>query len=82
MLVARLGVGLGEAGGIPPSHAIISDLYPPGERGTAMAIWSAGNNIGIFVAFMFGGIIAQRFGWRMAFVAAGAFTVLCALLCG
>jgi MFS family permease len=80
LFLARLGVGVGEAGGIPPSHAIISDLYPPGERATAMAIWSSGNNIGIFAAFLFGGIIAQRFGWRMAFVAAGAFTVLCALL--
>jgi predicted MFS family arabinose efflux permease len=80
LLVARLGVGVGEAGGVPPSHAIISDLYPPGERATAMAIWNSGNNIGIFVAFLFGGIIAQRFGWRMAFVAAGAVTVLFALL--
>jgi MFS family permease len=80
LLLARLGVGVGEAGGIPPSHAIISDLYPPGERATAMAIWSAGNNVGLFVAFLFGGLIAQRFGWRTAFVAAGVVTVLFALL--
>jgi MFS family permease len=80
LFLARLGVGVGEAGGIPPSHAIISDLYPPGERATAMAIWSAGNNIGIFIAFLFGGVIAQRFGWRTAFVVAGVVTVLCALL--
>jgi MFS family permease len=80
LLLARLGVGVGEAGGIPPSHAIISDLYPPGERATAMAIWSAGNNVGLFVAFLFGGLIAQRFGWRMAFIVAGIVTVLFALL--
>jgi MFS family permease len=80
LLLARLGVGVGEAGGIPPSHAIISDLYPPGERATAMAIWSAGNNVGLFVAFLFGGFIAQRFGWRMAFIVAGLMTVLFALL--
>lgn len=80
LFLARLGVGVGEAGGIPPSHAIISDLYPPGERATAMAIWSAGNNIGIFVAFLFGGVVAQRFGWRAAFVVAGVLTVLFALV--
>ena len=71
LLLARLGVGVGEAGGIPPSHAMISDLYRPGERATAMAIWTSGNNIGILLAFMFGGIIAQRYGWRTAFVVAG-----------
>jgi MFS family permease len=80
LFLTRLGVGVGEAGGIPPSHAIISDLYRPGERATAMAIWSSGNNVGLFIAFLFGGVIAQRFGWRMAFIAAGAVTVLFALL--
>jgi MFS family permease len=45
-----------------------------------MAIWSSGNNVGLFIAFLFGGIIAQRFGWRMAFIAAGVVTVLFALL--
>jgi MFS family permease len=76
LCLGRLGVGIGEAGGIPPAHAMISDLYPPAERTTAMAIWSAGINIGIFLAFIGGGLIAQRWGWRMAFVAAGAMTVL------
>ena len=80
LFLARLGVGVGEAGGIPPSHAMISDLYRPGERATAMAIWASGNNIGILLAFMFGGIIAQRYGWRTAFVAAGIATVLFAVL--
>ena len=45
-----------------------------------MAIWTSGNNIGILLAFMFGGIIAQRYGWRTAFVAAGIATVLFAVL--
>lgn len=80
LFVARLGVGVGEAGGIPPAHAMISDLYPPGERATAMAIWAAGINIGVFLAFMFGGLIAQRFGWRTAFVVPGGMTVLFAVL--
>ena len=80
LFIARLGVGVGEAGGIPPSHAMISDLYHPGERATAMAIWAAGINIGVFLAFMFGGLIAQRWGWRMTFVVAGGVTVLFALV--
>lgn len=74
--LARLGVGIGEAGGIPASHAMISDLYPPSQRTTAMAIWSAGINIGVFLAFICGGLVAQRWGWRMAFASAGATTVL------
>ena len=80
LFIARLGVGVGEAGGIPPSHAMISDLYRPGERATAMATWAAGINIGIFLAFMFGGLIAQRWGWRTAFVVAGGVTVLFAIV--
>ena len=80
LFLARLGVGIGEAGGIPPSHAMISDLYRPGERATAMAIWTSGNNIGLLRAFMFGGIVAQGFGWRAAFVMAGIATVLFAAL--
>lgn len=83
LFLARLGVGVGEAGGIPPSHAMISDLYPPGERATAMAIWTAGNNIGIFLAFLAflaGGLVAQHYGWRAAFVIAGVATVIFAVL--
>jgi predicted MFS family arabinose efflux permease len=80
LLVARLGVGVGEAGGMPPSHAIISDLYAPHERATAMATWSAGINIGIFFAYLGGGLIGHRYGWRTAFFAAGILTVALACL--
>lgn len=80
LLLARLGVGLGEAGGMPPSHAMISDVYKPGERATAMAIWSAGINIGAFLAFFAGGAIGYAHGWRTAFLVAGAVTIALALL--
>ena len=80
LFLARLGVGIGEAGGAPPSHAMISDLYRAGERATAMAIWTSGNNIGVLLAFLFGGVVAQRYGWRTTFVAAGIATVLFAAL--
>jgi predicted MFS family arabinose efflux permease len=59
---------------------MISDLYPTGERASAMAIWAAGINAGIFLAFVFGGFVAQRWGWRIAFVAAGGITLAFAVL--
>ncbi|HVZ50422.1 MAG TPA: MFS transporter [Pseudolabrys sp.] len=78
--VARFGVGIGEAGSMPPSHAIISDLYPPERRATAMAIWSAGINVGIFFAFLGGGVVGHRYGWRVAFFGAAALTVAFAIM--
>lgn len=80
LLLARLGVGIGEAGGMPASQAMISALYAPHERATAQAILSAGINVGVFVAFLVGGYIGQRWGWRIAFTLAGIPTVLLALL--
>ena len=80
LFLARLGVGIGEAGAMPASHSMISDLYPPERRGGAMAIQTAGLNIGIFLAFLCGGFIVQRWGWRTAFLASGLLTLLCALL--
>lgn len=80
LLVARFGVGIGEAGGMPPSHSMISDLYRPEERATALSIWAAGINGGIFLAFLFGGLVGQFYGWRWALIGAGALTVLTAIL--
>jgi len=71
LLLARLGVGLGEAGGSPPSHSMISDYYPPEQRATALAFYSSGIYIGILLGFAFGGYIADAFGWRMAFFVVG-----------
>lgn len=80
LLIGRIGIGLGEAGAMPASHAMISDLYKPHERGMAMASWSAGVNVGVFVAFLVGGVIGHRFGWRVAFIGSGVATVMLALL--
>ncbi len=80
LLVARIGIGIGEAGSNPPSHSIISDLFPPEKRATAMSIFSAGIYIGILFAFLLGGWINQFFGWRMAFVVVGAPGILLALI--
>ncbi len=66
LLLARIGVGIGEAGTSPPSHAIIADMYAPSERATPLAIFALGINIGLFVAFIAGGWISDNFGWRVA----------------
>ncbi len=80
LILARLGVGIGEAGGLPPSQAWISDLYKPGERATALATLAAGVNLGVFLAFLVGGYVGHSYGWRVAFMVAGLPPLLLALL--
>ena len=71
LLIARVFTGVGEAGTGPSAMAVISDLYPPEKRAAAQSFYSAGLNIGLLIAFFGGGWIAQTYGWREAFLAAG-----------
>ena len=80
LLLARIGVGIGEAGGSPPSHSIISDLYPPEKRATAMAIYSSGISMGVLIGFLVGGWIDHYFGWRTAFFVVGFPGIIYALI--
>jgi predicted MFS family arabinose efflux permease len=80
LLTARIGVAIGEAGTNPPSHSMISDLYPVGQRSTAMAIFALGPHIGILLGFLIGGWVGQLWGWRAAFVVAGVAGLLFAIL--
>jgi len=80
LLLARIGVGIGEAGGSPPSHSIISDLYPPKKRATALAIYSTGISIGILLGFLIGGWVNQYLGWRMTFLVVGVPGILLAII--
>jgi predicted MFS family arabinose efflux permease len=71
LLAARIGVGVGEAGTSPASHSLIADLYGPRERHTAMAVFALGPQLGLLLAFLLGGWVSQRWGWRAAFLVAG-----------
>lgn len=71
LLLARIGVGVGEAGGSPPAHAMISDYFPPGKRSTALSIYSAGIYFGVLIGFIMGGYLNQHLGWRAAFFVVG-----------
>ena len=71
LVLARLGVGLGEAGGSPPAHSMISDYFPPEKRGTALSFYTAGIYLGILFGFAGGGYIAETYGWRNAFFKIG-----------
>ncbi len=80
LLAARIGVGVGEAGGSPPAHAIISDYFPPATRTRALSIYSSGIYLGVFTANVLGGWLNQHIGWRMAFVSVGLPGLVVALL--
>ena len=79
LVVARMTVGIGEAGGVPPSYAIISDYFPPALRGTALGIYNLGPPIGAAAGVAFGASLAASFGWRYAFIAVGAVGIVAAL---
>ena len=78
LLLARIGVGVGEAGGSPPAHSMISDIFRKEERATALSVYSIGIYIGILLGFALGGWIADTFGWRTAFFVVGLPGVLVA----
>ena len=80
LAVARMVVGFGEAGGVPPSYAIIADTYPPGRRAAALGIFNLGPAIGAAAGVAFGAAIAERFGWRIPFIAVGAIGIVTALI--
>ncbi|GAB4050921.1 spinster family MFS transporter [Spirosoma litoris] len=80
LLLARIGVGVGEAGGSPPAHAMISDYFPPEKRATALSIYSTGIYFGILVGYLMGGYLNQHLGWRNAFFVVGIPGVVFSLL--
>jgi MFS family permease len=79
LVVARMTVGFGEAGGVPPSYALITDTFPPGRRGVAFGIYNLGPPIGAALGIALGASIAAAFDWRNAFVAIGAVGIVAAI---
>ena len=82
LAVARIGVGIGEAGGSPPSHSIISDLFPKEKRAGALAIYSLGIPFGVMLAFFASAFFLQggTADWRTVMYSVGIPGVLLALL--
>ena len=80
LFLARMGVGVGEAGGIPPSYSLISDYIERNRRGTVFAILNSSVPLGVFVGFLIGGWVNTYFGWRAAFVVVGLPGIFLALL--
>ncbi len=80
LLLARIGVGIGEAGGSPPAHSMISDYYPKEKRATALSIYSMGIYIGILLGYLLGGWLDEFFGWRKALMVLGIPGIVYAIL--
>jgi len=80
LLLARIGVGIGEAGGTPPANSIIADYFPAGRRPMAMAVFALGAPIGAWLGADMAGAVAAAWGWRAAFLVLGVPGVLIGLL--
>lgn len=71
LFAARMGVGIGEAGGVAPSYALIAQHFPPNRRARALAVFSLGIPIGSALGLFFGGWLAETINWRTAFIVIG-----------
>jgi predicted MFS family arabinose efflux permease len=80
LLIARIGVGIGEAGASPPSHSMIADMYAPHERSRALAVYALGVYIGGMLGFLIGAYVSTIWGWRAAFYVVGLPGLIIALL--
>lgn len=80
LFAARFGVGIGEAGGSPPAHSMVSDIFPVSERGTALSIYSLGVYGGILIGYVGGAYLVQWFDWRVAFIVVGLPGIFLAIL--
>ena len=82
LVLARIGVGVGEAGCTPPAHSLITDYVPKEKRASALAFYSMGTPLGGLVGMALGGLIADAHGWRMAFIVCGAPGIVLAIVAG
>ena len=80
LLLARIGVGIGEAGCTPAAHSLIADMTEPAKRSSAMAFYALGIPIGTVLGMLIGGQLADIYGWRIAFIAVGLPGILLAIV--
>jgi predicted MFS family arabinose efflux permease len=80
LFAARIGVGFGEGGGVPPSYSLISDYFPAARRSTVFAVLNSAVPMGVFTGFIIGGAINASMGWRATLQIVGAAGVVVALL--
>ena len=78
LFLARLGVGVGEAGGVAPAYSLVADYFPPHQRARALGVYSFGVPIGSSLGVLFGGVIASLIDWRTAFIVVGVAGVVLA----
>jgi len=71
IFLARIGVGIGEAGGTAPAYSLLADYFPPHQRGRAMSIYAFGIPVGAAIGIVLGGILTTQMGWRYAFILIG-----------
>jgi MFS family permease len=80
LFLTRIGTAIGEAGGSPPSHSLISDYFPKARRGTAFAIYALAVPVGTSIGAAIGGWGNQNLGWRNTFIAIGLPGIVLALI--
>lgn len=80
LFLCRMGVGVGEAGGVAPAYSLIADYFPPQQRARALAAFAFGIPLGTAAGTLVGGLLAARYGWQVAFIAVGLIGLLVAPL--
>jgi predicted MFS family arabinose efflux permease len=71
LFLARMGVGIGEAGCVPAAHSLIGDLFPPERRAFAIGMFQAGGLLGMSIGLMAAGYVAETWGWRVSLMVVG-----------
>jgi len=80
LALARVMVGVGEAGATPPSHAVIADLFPKAKRAFALSVYALGSPVGVIVAYLGGAWLTQEYGWRVTLFIFGLPGIIVALI--
>ncbi len=80
LFLFRMGVGVGEAGGVAPAYSLVADYFPPEQRARALAGFAFGIPLGTAAGTLVGGLLAASYGWRTAFIVVGLLGLLVAPL--